>query len=154
MNRLGEYGCVEDEQIVSVVVCVRVWSLGTEPNRSCKRTHTSQTNDVISSLHPSLQMSSIPGVNFTTGGGNGMTPESAWSHKGMLKKVDGVNANGGDMMITPMMRLGPFPFLSFPFLSFPFRSLRSTCCTHRPTAFCPFLSPGPDLLTLLSSGSV
>merc|ERR550514_1176490 len=51
-------------------------------------------------------MASIPGVSFTTGGGNGMTEETAWSHRGMLKMVDRVNENGGDLMVTPMMRLG------------------------------------------------
>jgi N-acyl-D-aspartate/D-glutamate deacylase len=52
------------------------------------------------------RMSSLPGVSFTTGGGNGMTKERAWSHRHMLKQMDRVNEHGGDMMITPMMRLG------------------------------------------------
>lgn len=52
------------------------------------------------------KMSSIPGVSFTTGGGNGMTKESAFSHRGFMKAVDSVNSKGGDMMVTPMMRLG------------------------------------------------
>ena len=52
------------------------------------------------------KMASIPGVTVTTGGGNGMTPESAWSHRHMLKQLDNVTAGGGDMWITPMMRLG------------------------------------------------
>lgn len=51
-------------------------------------------------------VSSMPGVSFTMGGGNGMTPESAWSHRDFLKTVDDVNRIGGNVMITPMMRLG------------------------------------------------
>jgi N-acyl-D-amino-acid deacylase len=52
------------------------------------------------------EMSMIDGLSVTTGGGNGMTPETAWSHTGMLTMLDKVTAAGGDMMVTPMMRLG------------------------------------------------
>jgi hypothetical protein len=52
------------------------------------------------------EMASIDGLRITTGGGNGMTPETAWSHRGMLRMLDKVTAEGGDMWITPMMRLG------------------------------------------------
>ena len=51
-------------------------------------------------------MATIPGVTVTTGGGNGMTPETAWSHTGTLKMLDRITAAGGDMWSTPMMRLG------------------------------------------------
>lgn len=51
-------------------------------------------------------MATIPGVSVTTGGGMGMTPDTAWSHKHQLKLLDAITAKGGDMMITPMMRLG------------------------------------------------
>lgn len=51
-------------------------------------------------------MATIPGVTVTTGGGNGMTPETAWSHTGSLRKIDEITADGGDMWSTPMMRLG------------------------------------------------
>lgn len=52
------------------------------------------------------EMASIDGLRITTGGGNGMTPETAWSHRDMLRMLDKVTAEGGDMWITPMMRLG------------------------------------------------
>eukprot|EP01050_Picozoa_sp_SAG11_P027115 SAG11_NODE_6740_length_1256_cov_1.764909_2_plen_253_part_00 len=42
-------------------------------------------------------MANMPGLAVTTGGGNGMTPESAWSHRGMLKALDSILAKGGDM---------------------------------------------------------
>lgn len=51
-------------------------------------------------------MATIPGVTVTTGGGNGMTPDTAWSHTGTLKMLDQITAAGGDMWSTPMMRLG------------------------------------------------
>ena len=51
-------------------------------------------------------MATIPGLSVTTGGGSGMTPDTAWSHQHMLKRLDQITEAGGDMMITPMMRLG------------------------------------------------
>uniref|UniRef100_A0A7S0AFP0 Amidohydrolase 3 domain-containing protein n=1 Tax=Pyrodinium bahamense TaxID=73915 RepID=A0A7S0AFP0_9DINO len=47
---------------------------------------------------------------FTTGMGTGMTPESAYEHRGFLGAMEKIAAQGGKMMGTPMMRLG---FLTF-----------------------------------------
>eukprot|EP00747_Dinoflagellata_sp_TGD_P207901 gnl/TRDRNA2_/TRDRNA2_81434_c0_seq1.p1 gnl/TRDRNA2_/TRDRNA2_81434_c0~~gnl/TRDRNA2_/TRDRNA2_81434_c0_seq1.p1 ORF type:complete len:667 (+),score=132.98 gnl/TRDRNA2_/TRDRNA2_81434_c0_seq1:77-2077(+) len=47
---------------------------------------------------------------FTTGMGSGMTKETARGHRGFLKLMEKINAAGGRMMATPMMRMGMLTF--------------------------------------------
>jgi N-acyl-D-aspartate/D-glutamate deacylase len=78
------------------------------PDRELVREYERKDRDL---LHA---MATIPGVTVTTGGGSGqpvgggtsMTPETAWSHTGVLEMIDAITASGGDMWTTPMMRLG------------------------------------------------
>ena len=55
-------------------------------------------------------MATTPGLTVTTGGGTGgMEKDQAWQFAapgGQMERLANVHANGGDMWITPMMRLG------------------------------------------------
>ena len=56
------------------------------------------------------RMATTPGLTVTTGGGTGgMEKDQAWQFAapgGQMERLANVHANGGDMWITPMMRLG------------------------------------------------